>query len=54
MSFLKPEMYTDAQTQRQTAVINAGPSYTEYLYYSLDVECMTLNCSLLQALSYKI
>ena len=32
------------------AVVNAGPSGTEYLYYPLDVEGVTLKGSLLPAL----
>ena len=31
------------------SVVNAGPPDTEYLYYPLHVEGVTLNCSLLPA-----
>ena len=34
----------------KTAVVKAGPSDTEYLYYPLDMENVTLKGSLLPAL----
>ena len=52
-------IYTDRQSNRCTqnrtknlktnAVVNAGPSDTEYLYYPLDVEGVSLKGSLLPA-----
>ena len=46
---------TDKQTQKRrkskksNTVVNAGPPDTEYLYYPLDVEGVTLKGSLLPA-----
>ena len=51
---------TDTETNRWTqkgknlkkrtlSVVNAGPSDTEYLYFTLDVEGVTLKGSLLSA-----
>ena len=35
--------------QKPNTVVNAGPPETEYLYYALDVEGVTLKGSLLPA-----